>query len=598
VSAGVDASKAGMEWPAEGRVLAVLIALLALATMALLWPTSQSLLEAWRDTDNLTYTHGPLVALVCLWLLWRRAGVLGTQPRRVDWRAGVLTVLLSVAWLVLHRAGVQLAHQMLLPLIAWCATCTALGGRIARAAAFPFAYLYLAIPLWSLGNGLLQEITVHAVRALLASTSIPALVVGNLVHIPAGSFEIAGGCSGLHFFIVALAIAALHGELQGATPKARGLLLILAALLAMISNWLRVFTIIVAGYLTDMQHFLIQVDHYYFGWVLFAVVIVLFFLLANRVLNSRLNRSLGQDVSADRPLPGHRNDPGAAAHPWNVSPGLARRDGLVAGCVLALGALAAGPLLSVVTPLQREPSSAAFVLQRLPVQTGVAAAGPDASTPVPMAARNRALEGRAPGRGTVEDPAWVGWALSDWTPRFPGADHVGLSILTDAEAGVAEGAAPAGAATSPAEWVKVYEVIYVSQRQGKELIGYDNSILGSSALRILASVRRGEFGVNELRLQGPDGRQSLVWYYYEVGPRRLTRGLGVQLAYGVGTLWSPPVSRVIALGTACGASCQARDEFLGRERLSRTLTALRAAARTGSREVPVDALATVAGRPR
>ena len=577
-----------MEWPAEGRVLAVLIALLALATMALLWPTSQSLLEAWRDTDNLTYTHGPLVALVCLWLLWRRAGVLGTQPRRVDWRAGVLTVLLSVAWLILHRAGVQLAHQMLLPLIAWCVTYTAMGGHIARAAAFPFAYLYLAIPLWSLGNGILQEITVHAVRMLLATTSIPALVVGNLVHIPAGSFEIAGGCSGLHFFIVGLAIAALHGELQDATPKARGLLLILAAVLAMISNWLRVFTIIVAGYLTDMQHFLIQVDHYYFGWVLFAVVIVLFFLLANRVLDSRLNHASGQDVQAGRPV--HRRRDASGRTPgglWNVVPRIVHRDGLAAGCTLALGALAAGPLLSVATPLQREPSSASSVLQRLPAQAGVSIGEPSAaSTPAPMS-----IEGRAPGDRVLAD-----WALGDWSPRYPGADHVALRILTDVEAGVAEGNATAGFETGQPEWVKVYEAIYVSQRQGKELIGYGNSILGSSALRILASVRRGELGVNELLLQGPDGRQSLIWYYYEVGPRRLTRGLGVQLAYGAGSLWSSPVSRVIALGTACGTSCQAGDESLGRERLGRTLTALRAAAQTGSRNGPADALATAAGR--
>lgn len=570
MNVAVDEGKAEVERPVgEGRVLAVLVALLALATVALLWPTAQSLLEVWGDTDNLTYTHGALVALVCLWLLWRRADVLGAQPRRGDWRAGVLTALLSVAWLILYRAGVQLAHQMLLPLIAWCATYTAMGGHVARAAAFPFAYLYLAIPLWSLGNGILQEITVHAVRLLLATTSIPALVVGNLVHIPAGSFEIAGGCSGLHFFIVALAIAALHGELQGATLKARGLLLILAAVLAMISNWLRVFTIIVAGYLTDMQHFLIQVDHYYFGWVLFAVVIALFFLLANRILDSRLNLAPGRNVQAGRPA--HRRDDSdrTSGGLWKVAPKLVRGNGLGAGCALALGALAAGPLLSLATPLQRAPSSASFVLQRLPAPAGVSA---------------------FPGRAD--------WPLWDWAPRYPGADHIAFRILTDVAADGAADAADGNPVTGQSEWVKVYEAIYVSQRQGKELIGYDNSILGSSALRILASARHGELGVNELLLQGSDGRQSLIWYYYEVGPRRLMRGFDVQLAYGVGSLWSPPVSRVIALGTACGTSCQARDESLGRERLSRTLTALRAAAQTGSRNASADVLATVADRSK
>ncbi len=36
----------------------------------------------------------------------------------------------------------------------------------------------------------------------------------------------------------------------------------------------------VAGYLTDMQHYLVRVDHYYFGWALFAVAMAVFFLLA------------------------------------------------------------------------------------------------------------------------------------------------------------------------------------------------------------------------------------------------------------------------------------------------------------------------------
>ena len=46
-----------------------------------------------------------------------------------------------------------------------------------------------------------------AVRVLLRTVGIPAYFDGLQFQIPAGSFEIAGGCSGLHFLIVALAIA-------------------------------------------------------------------------------------------------------------------------------------------------------------------------------------------------------------------------------------------------------------------------------------------------------------------------------------------------------------------------------------------------------
>ena len=42
------------------------------------------------------------------------------------------------------------------------------------------------------------------------------------------------------------------------------------------------FIIIVAGDLTDMQHYLVRVDHSVFGWVVFAVAMVAFLLLAGR----------------------------------------------------------------------------------------------------------------------------------------------------------------------------------------------------------------------------------------------------------------------------------------------------------------------------
>ncbi len=533
---------------------AALVTLLALAAAVLLWPSSQSLLEEWRNTDNLTYTHGPLVALVCLWVLWRRRRMLAAQPLQVDWRAGVLTVLLSVAWVIFYRSGLQLVHQLLLPLLAWCAVYAALGGRLARVCAFAFAYLYLAIPLWSAGNGILQDITVHAVRMLLGITSIPAHVVGNLVHIPAGSFEIAGGCSGLHFFIVAIAIAALHGELQDATVKARGLLLMLAALLAMLSNWLRVFTIIVAGYLTDMQHFLIQVDHYYFGWVLFAVVIVGFFLLANRVLDSRLNRPTTE----------------RAGSPEVSETQAAGRARLSLGCALALGALAVGPLLSVATPLVREQPS---LPQRPADASGLMglqqASGQDAGS----------VRGSAAIGMVGETANGAGWMLADWTPSYPGADYREQGVYW-----IEEASSPAGTNSTTGsrlgQGVKSHTAIYLSQRQGKELIGYDNSILGQSDLRVLASTRRDALKVNEFVVGARDGRQGLIWYYYEIGSLHLTRGLAAQLAYGLGSLWSEPVSRVVALGTPCEASCGSAEEP-GRERLERMLLALRAPADAG-----------------
>jgi exosortase/archaeosortase family protein len=85
----------------------------------------------------------------------------------------------------------------------------------------------------------------------------------------------------LHFFIVAMAIATLYGYLNGIRSKWR--LYGLAASLAVLSNWVRVLVIVIAGHLTNMQHYLVRVEHYYFGWGVFAVAMGVFFFIARRM---------------------------------------------------------------------------------------------------------------------------------------------------------------------------------------------------------------------------------------------------------------------------------------------------------------------------
>jgi exosortase/archaeosortase family protein len=117
-------------------------------------------------------------------------------------------------------------------------------------------------------------------RGLLAVTGPPAVIEGDAIHLSNGTFLIEEGCSGLHFMIVGLAVAALYGEQRRDVWRVRVRQLALMAGLALLANWVRVYTVIVAGYLTDMQSYLVRVSHYGFGWCVFAVALLVFFWLA------------------------------------------------------------------------------------------------------------------------------------------------------------------------------------------------------------------------------------------------------------------------------------------------------------------------------
>ena len=112
---------------------------------------------------------------------------------------------------------------------------------------------------------------------------MPVLFESNRVHLPSGSFEVAGGCSGLHFLIAALAIAALLGELNGDTPRRRLKVMVLAAAMSVLMNWLRVFSIVLVGHLSQMQNYIVAKSHYGYGWVLFAIMMAVFLYIERRI---------------------------------------------------------------------------------------------------------------------------------------------------------------------------------------------------------------------------------------------------------------------------------------------------------------------------
>jgi EpsI family protein len=254
-----------------------MILALALLVTLVYWPSPAVYYEQWQDFANITFTHGWLVLAVCVALVVRSRREIAAAPVRF-WPLALLALGGCIlAWLVCYRASIEDLEVTIFPAIFWLALTAAFGLRVGLLLAFPVAFFYFAVPSWSqLGNPL-QELTVFALRGFLWLTGPKVLISGDTIHIPNGTFVIEEGCSGLHFMIVGLAVAALHGELRRDPWRVRIAQLALMAILALLANWVRVYTVIEAGYLTDMHSYLVSVSHYWFGWGVFAVALVLFF---------------------------------------------------------------------------------------------------------------------------------------------------------------------------------------------------------------------------------------------------------------------------------------------------------------------------------
>jgi exosortase len=333
----------------------LIVLLLAAATWFGVAGALASVHESWTSIYG-PFAHGYVIlglALVLGWRLWHR-----DPPRRFEtwWPPLVVLAAAAAALWAMELMFLNSARQVLVPVIFWAAVATVLGKAAGRLLFWPLAFLYFALPQWWIINTPLQQLTAEVANALVWVTGVPAYVDGNSFHLPAGIVEVANGCSGLNYLVVALALALFQGLSYIRSWRLRWRLLAAAAVVALLSNWLRVYVLILIGYATDMQHYLIRVDHLYFGWVLFLVCMWPVFVYA-----ARLEHSEAPPVVATPLLTGETSGAQIALSPW---------------AVLACAILITAPLL--LDRLGRDESVAASVLPPL--------AEPDAAELVVLAA--------------------------------------------------------------------------------------------------------------------------------------------------------------------------------------------------------------------
>jgi exosortase A len=506
-SEGVSAAA----WPNVPHRLAALGLVVALsALLVTMWP---SLHFAWVEQP--AYSHGYLLLGIAIWLGYRelrRAPLGALEPSAI----GLAALALVVAGATFGRAAdVALATQLGFPLTLIMGLWAVAGRRTALRFLVPIGYLVFAIPVWDVINDALRDLTVVVVGELTRQSAIPAFIEGNFIHIPSGVFEVEGGCSGLHYLIVGCALSVLYGLLTFDRWLPRLYVVALGIVLALVANWIRVFVVIVAGHLTDMQHYLVTVDHYYFGWALFFVVLgPLFF----------FGRHLERVAPRYAPPPSRHGAEHAMRKPEaerasDLPARNTRRSGAAnAMMVAAAGVLAVGAWLS-------------FRVAARP-------AAPAAEWKLVL-------------------PAVEGWRYEgEWDsimwPRFVNAD--------------VEGGARYGRGT---EHVSVYIAHYAVQGQGKEVVYYENFPAGSSGIAGRAMVSEVLGGVTaiplaELEVAEADGERRLVWYGYQVAGRRTGDPLVAKFYQALGSMQGRWDAQTIVAAAPCSADCASARETLAR----------------------------------
>jgi len=225
----------------------------------------------------------------------------------------------------------------------------ALAGRdVARALAFPLAFLLLAVPVGDAFIPRLMDWTADFTVATLRLTGIPVYREGTSFSIPSGNWSVVEACSGLRYLIASVTVGVLYAYLNYRKLWKRLFFIGLAVLVPLAANGVRAYLIVMIGHLSGMK-LAVGIDHLIYGWIFFGLVMLLLFWLG-LFWRDPVRRAADEEVvprraapSSSAALAGSAVAALAIAAAWPLyAAHLERANGAIGAPVLARPAGAAG----------------------------------------------------------------------------------------------------------------------------------------------------------------------------------------------------------------------------------------------------------------
>lgn len=222
---------------------------------------------------NEIFNHGFLIVPGSFYLLYLdRKQLLSTS-----WETSLLPLPFIAGACFLYIVGIagdiqlfmHVATFSLLPLLVW----TVIGNTAAMKVWFPLVFMLFSVPVGEELIPYLQEIAADGSVALLQLVGIPLYRNGLYIEIPQGRFLVAEACSGVSFFIASFVIGSVYAYLNFRTTFKKASFVVISLILPIAANIVRIFGIIIIGYLSDMEH-AVGADHLIYGWFFFAFVII------------------------------------------------------------------------------------------------------------------------------------------------------------------------------------------------------------------------------------------------------------------------------------------------------------------------------------
>lgn len=268
VGAQASNSLSNVKWEPTGWRFLLIAALF----LTLYYRVLAKLASDWWNIPD--FSHGFLVPLFALYVLWENRKALLAEELRPAW-SGIALVVMALFTLIVGIFGVELflSRISFVMLLAGLVLSFAGWGLLQRVC-FALVVLMLAIPIPAI---IFNQITFPL--QLLASTlaadvlplfSVPVLRDGNVIRLPSIALEVAEACSGIRSLMSLFTLAVFYGYYLERSLSRRVILAVASVPIAVLANAARIVgtgLCVQYGDPDKAEGFF----HEFSGWVMFLI---------------------------------------------------------------------------------------------------------------------------------------------------------------------------------------------------------------------------------------------------------------------------------------------------------------------------------------
>jgi exosortase len=242
------------------------------------YPTFLWLFERFFEEDSY-YSHGFLIPLVTLFLIWGKKMELKTapvEPAPIGLAITVFGLFLQVVSWGIFKIGFISGISCVITLFGIVLYVN--GYRKTRIILFPLLFLLLMLPAPKVFLiGLTFNMKMLAASLAVKTASLMNFTVeraGSMIYLPNGVLTVDNECSGINSLISIFTLSLIFGYITEKSILKRLLFVLVSLPVALFANICRVIFLMLAAYIYGIKAASIGILHYGAGMVLWAVALL------------------------------------------------------------------------------------------------------------------------------------------------------------------------------------------------------------------------------------------------------------------------------------------------------------------------------------